>query len=239
MAGKTIGSAESAERLRETLCISPAENCFHSLTGVEIRHIVELFHYANSILVTFSAITQQEANTLTFSLARSIVSDLAVFRHGIKRLENRKFRSLDARRTTVIDELLSDFDSKIDQVIGHRNILQHFEDYAFPLQPPRHTNISELEGFQSFITAAPGAKVYIYSGFLGHHFCSTDRSGKLCRVYLGEQFPTMIADTLQQLGKGLSINGKGLFGSRLGVSWEEYRARHAELMELSYRENPQ
>lgn len=208
------------------------------LSRKQLEHINGIFNIANSVISLFYEIEAARGTTFMLSLARFMVSELDLLRHGFKSLSQRKFDFLKHGHNSSSDILLRRFDGHFGQVRDHRNILQHYGDYIFGEQEPAKVERAELERVGIPITVEPGGSIgRISSCLFGPWFCSSNRSGKIKEVYVGEHTPSRIQDTLSLLCSELSASGRFRVEVVPNLDFQEYR-KHVELMQTHHLSKP-
>lgn len=215
---------------------------FSILDQKSLKYLNDLFRVANDAMRIKSIIEQyeKERDTFIFTLGRTLVTELNLLRAGIGRLPKSKCSFISRDITVETDAILADFDKRFGNVRGHRNVLGHFEDYAFPLSPAARVKPSELKRINApFDMSQGGSLAGFHANFVGPYFCSSNRKGDICEVYMGPDFYRRIRSTLEGVIALISNIAGGSLSIVHGLNIQALRdlknAQSAKLSELTDR----
>lgn len=191
------------------------------ITPRQAAHIDNLFSVANEIIDLRQILSANEENLLAFPISRQLVTELNTWRYGISRLSSKKFDFLGENREGLAASLTDQFDRFFLQVYAHRNVLQHYQDYVFGDQELARVKQSELDRLGLNMKLEPGSRVEFYDCYVGDLFCSSDRTRKICEVYLGPSLPHRVAVILQAVLMDISRHSALAIQLRRDLTYDE------------------
>lgn len=200
-------------------------------TFAQIRYIDHLFSNANDLVTLFQEINRHKGTRFIFPLSRLMVSELNIWRYGIFKIGSGKLTPLIRNSDASSQKLLTTFDDYFGRVREHRNVLQHFGEYTYGDQQPASVNRRELERINANIRVAPGASIAgFYSNYVGERFCSSDRSGEIQDVYIGQHFTLRVVGVLSLLCTTLSSEGTE-FNLVMGLNVDQHDKIRQDLLD--------